>query len=293
MSTYCTYDMKGIKSEFADWVSNISPEYTPFISMLRKFPVSNTHFQWQTDSLSGMDVDNAIIEGADAGSFTGIPTTVISGYTQIMRKVVQVSDTANSIASYGREKELYYQLKKAAKELKRDHESIFLLKDQEGVTATSTTPSLSNSFGFMIDPANNLAASAATFEKDIFAATETLYTEGSEADIIMYSPELSLHFSSLQETGERHRIFKNDKRFEVEVNYLVDPLGQEYKLIPNRWLPTGVLYIFRAEDVSMAVLRAPQQTKLAKQGSSEKYMIEQEVGLRLANPLCAAVVTVA
>ncbi len=41
---FATYDMSGIKESFANWISNISPEYTPFGAMTRKEGVRNTHF---------------------------------------------------------------------------------------------------------------------------------------------------------------------------------------------------------------------------------------------------------
>ena len=294
MSTYMSYEMAGIKEEFADWVSNISPEYTPFISMIKKIPVKNTHFQWQTDELAAVDINNANLEGSAAVSKTLKETTVQSSYTQIMRKVVMVSDTANAVSSHGREKELFYQLKKAASELKRDNETIFLLPAQVGVGHSAAGKALTTSLGQQIDPTmKKEAVDEVDFEKELFALTAIGFIAGSEANIIMYNPSLAGLFAGLQEIGNRKRIFENDKRFVKQVEYLVDPLGQGYKLIPNRFVPVKTAYIFNTNDIGMAVLRAPKQEKLAKKGSSEKYMIEQEVGLRLNNPKAAMMLTIA
>lgn len=294
MTTYCTYSMKGIKEEFADWVSDISPEYTPFISMLTKFPVQNTTFNWQTDSLKAASSSHAFLEGSDAASVELAPTTVMTNVTQIMRKVVMVSDTAEAVSSYGREKELFYQLKKAAKELKRDNEAIFLLEAQDKVVGTSAAPAKTYSLGKMIDDSmkdvtgGSAAADGSDFEQKLFEATAKLFKEGSEADLIMYHPGMAKFFAGLQEkSGVRQRIFENDTRFVKQVEYIVDPLGQEFKCVPNRWCPKQIAYILNMKDVGMAVLRAPQQIKLAKTGSAQKYMIEQEVGLRLNNPKAA------
>lgn len=290
MSTYCSYDLVGTKAEFANWVSDISPEYTPFISMLNKFNVQNTMFQWQTDSLSAATTAHNYVEGSDAASVTLTPTEIKSNYTQIMRKVVMVSDTANAVSSHGREKELFYQLKKAAKELKRDNEAIFLLEAQAGSAGTASAASKTASLGKLIDPTMVVMFEDATFEDALFEATAKLFTEGAEADMIMYHPGLASRFAALQEkSGTRQRIFENDKRFVKQVEYIVDPLGQEFKCVPNRWLEPGLSYILNMKDVGMAVLRAPQQIALAKTGSSQKYMIEQEVGLRLNNPKSALI----
>ena len=46
-----SYDLNGKKLSFANWISNISPTDTPFISMTGKEGVTQTTFQWQTDVL--------------------------------------------------------------------------------------------------------------------------------------------------------------------------------------------------------------------------------------------------
>lgn len=289
MAIYQTYKMAGIKEDFADWVSNISPEYTPLISMIRKFPVHNTMYQWQWDVLSAMNPENAYAEASDASEVTLEPTKIVQNYTQIMRKVVFVSDSANAVSSHGREKELFYQLKKAAKELKRDNEGIFLLKDQAATAGAADSKRLTGSFGSLID--ETMKETADLTEDTLFKVTAKLYTEGADPSIIMYHPASANFFASLQEkSGTRMRIFENDKRFVKQVEYIVDPLGQELKCIPNRWNPEDATYIFNPSDLGMAVLRAPKKVALAKSGSAEKFMIEQEVGLRLNNPKAAALI---
>lgn len=294
-----TYSMAGIKEEFAEWVSNISPEYTPFISMIAKFPVKNTRFQWQQDTLADPDTANAVVEGDSAAGTALTPTVTKESYTQIMRKVVMVTDTANAVTSYGREKELFYQLKKAAKELKRDQESIFLLETNGSTYGSATVARKTKSLGEQID--STLAGTtfdwdstgATAFEDSLFGMTSALYTAGAEPTILMYNPAEAKFFAALQEsTGTRMRIFENDKRFVKQVETIVDPLGQEFRCVPNRWVAPGLIYCFNPADLGQATLRAPQRIKLAKDGSYEKYMIEQEVGLRLNNDKAAALMHV-
>ncbi|MCS5736960.1 DUF5309 domain-containing protein, partial [Herbiconiux daphne] len=114
-----SYELNGVKESFANWISNISPTDTPFVSMTGKESITNKYFQWQTDSL-GAVADNAWAEGSDADSATLKPTSVEKNVTQILRKVVQVSDTADALSSYGRGSELAYQMEKAGAEIKRD-----------------------------------------------------------------------------------------------------------------------------------------------------------------------------
>ncbi len=349
-----SYDQNGKKLSFANWISNLSPQECPFTSMTGKESINQTLFQWQTDSLSPVDEDNAQLEGAEAKAEALKNTAVLSNVTQILNKVVKVSDTANATANYGRGRELQYQMEKKGKELKRDLEWALLNNHIGGTSDAGTNGTLEhvshgtagaalNEFdasaltggykatngpgiaagaarrtdGFRglvgngadgktpdldtgavavleTDGADTIAIDGADYkaltEEKLFEMTYNLYLSGSEANIIMFHPMHAKFFSGLQEisTGSRARIFENTPKFSVYVSTVVDPLGREYKLIPNRWMPKTAIYAFNPKDWTQMVLRAPQRTKLAKDGSYEKWMIEMEVGLRHRNPYASA-----
>lgn len=361
-----SYDQNGKKLSFANWISNLSPQECPFTSMTGKESINQTLFQWQTDSLSPIDENNAQIEGHEAVAGPLQNTTVMSNVTQILNKVVKVSDTANATANYGRGRELQYQMEKKGKELKRDLEWA-LLNNFLGATSVINGTLQNVPYGDAGTPRNEVAVNATgggapeqtgygdgpftglsapvdgtgrrtdgyrglvgngaagnlpdpdtgavvvseatgtevppslaskftayLTEDDLFNMTYNLYLSGSEANIIMFHPMHAQFFSGLQEAnnGERARIFENTPKFSVYVSTVVDPLGREYKLIPNRWMPEDAIYAFNPKDWTQMVLRAPQRTKLAKDGSYEKWMIEMEVGLRHRNPYASAFMTI-
>ncbi|MCS5737468.1 DUF5309 domain-containing protein, partial [Herbiconiux daphne] len=78
---------------------------------------------------------------SDAEAGTLKSTTVEKNVTQILRKVVAVSDTADALSSYGRGSELAYQMEKAGAEIKRDLEWAFLNNGaaSEGLGALTAT----------------------------------------------------------------------------------------------------------------------------------------------------------
>lgn len=350
-----SYDQNGKKLSFANWISNLSPQEVPFTSMTGKESINQTMFQWQTDSLSPVAV-NAKIEGAVAVADGLNNTEVLSNVTQILNKVVKVSDTANATANYGRGRELQYQMEKAGKEIKRDLEFAFLNQVEGGTAKNLGLAAAGASNGFNLGntahgkaggPMQESTSAAGSFpvagnvgntelagdarmtagfrglvaakdaadpdtgaivhkatpasttdsltdaltEAELFDMTYNLYLSGSEANIIMFHPMHAKFFSGLQEVqgGQRARIFENTPKFSVYVSTVVDPLGREYKLIPNRWMPQDAIYFFAAKDWTQMVLRAPQRTKLAKDGSYEKWMIEMEVGLRHRHPYASGV----
>ncbi|AVJ48272.1 major head protein [Salmonella phage SeKF_80] len=307
-TTLVSYDLNGKKLSFANWISNLSPTETPFVSMTGKEAINQTLFQWQTDTLETANANNAVVEGSAAEAPVRSSTTVLSNVTQILRKVVRVSDTANALANYGRGQELQYQMEKAGKEIKRDLE-VALLRNGAKVDGSGTVARKTAGFKALVaakdaaDPdtgavVHKETATAATIlEAELFDLTYNLYLSGSNANIIMFHPKHAAFFASLMETpaagANRMKMFDGqDTKFNQYVSTIVDPLGQLFKLIPNRWMGESDIYFFTPSDWTQMVLRAPQRTKLAKDGSYEKWMVEMEVGLRHRNPYASGILTI-
>lgn len=307
-NTLISYDLNGKKLSFANWISNLSPTETPFVSMTGKESTIQTLFQWQVDELMAADVGNAVSEGSVADAQKRTPTKTLNNVTQILRKVVKVSDTANALANYGRGRELQYQMEKAGKEIKRDLEAIFLsAQEKDDGTGTGLgdggNPRKTAAFRALVAKIDEedddtgavvhkkIAGDEVT-EADIFDMTYNLYLSGACADIIMYHPKYASFFASLMEVGlaSRVKMFEGpETKFRHYVTEIIDPLGCAFKLIPNRWMPEDAIYFFAAKDWTQMVLRSPERVKLAKDGSYEKWMIEMEVGLRHRNPFASGV----
>ncbi|MGL5565103.1 MAG: SU10 major capsid protein [Plesiomonas sp.] len=341
MATLLTsYDLNGKKDSFASWISNLSPTDTFFVSVTGKEQVKNTLFQWQTDRLSAADKNNAQTEASNAVIGAIKKTTVKDNVTQILRKAVEVTDTADAVSTWGRDKELAYQMEKAGKEIKRDLEVILLQLDQAKTVGSAAQPQANKvsddgsesddakvdgaarktaSFGKLVAEISTVAAGknsnqsaqAATIkdedtgavvhmktgtkdsmtEDQLFDITYNLYLAGSDANVIMYHPKHASFFSALMEVGAaRGKLIDNmDTTLNKFVGSLIDPLGQQYKLVANRWMPEEAIYFFNPKDWTQMVLREPQRVKLAKKGSSERYMIEMEVGLRHRDPWASGI----
>ncbi|MGL5013620.1 MAG: SU10 major capsid protein, partial [Bacteroidales bacterium] len=227
-------------------------------------------------------------------------THVAHNFTQILRKVAHVSDTVASMSTYGRNKEMEYQMGKAGKELKRDMEFMYLGND-EGNIGTGALASKVAGFSALCAPEGyvDFSTGAKTHKKvevadingpwfrtsDLFDLTYNLYLAGSKANKIMFHPKHATTFSDFVsnniESGQTYRMFDNlDNKYNAQVTKIRDPLGQKYDLIPNRFMPDNKVYIFNEADWTQMILRAPTATKLSKQGSSNRYLLESEVGLR-------------
>lgn len=89
------------------------------LSNLKRKKASNTTHQWLTDSLAAASASNAQIEGDDATFTTATTAVLYSNQTQIARKTVEVSRTADTVRKYGRSETFAYEMAKKMKELKR------------------------------------------------------------------------------------------------------------------------------------------------------------------------------
>lgn len=160
MAIFHSYELHGRKLSFANWISNISPEETPFVSSTGKEAIDQIRFSWQVDRLAAVNPQNAVLEGSDAGDGPALkPTDVLNNNTQILRKVVFVSDTANATTNYGRGRELMYQLEKAGAEIKRDLEASFL---QNGPAVYGAYPPAAGAPGSQDIPGGSGQATAPT-----------------------------------------------------------------------------------------------------------------------------------
>src|SRR3954462_1547527 len=132
LGTFTTYSAIGNREDLSDVITNISPEDTPFMSMIGTGkPADATVFEWQTDSLAPADNTNAQIQGDDITDFGAVvPTVRVGNRTQISRKLCAVSGTQEAVDKAGRKAEMGYQMAKKSAELKLDMEKIMIGTNQ-------------------------------------------------------------------------------------------------------------------------------------------------------------------
>lgn len=125
-NTFETYDAVGNREELADTIYQITPEETPFLSLIGRKSVASTHPEWQTDTLGAVDTDNNQPEGNDWSYAAITPTTRVGNYTQISEKSLQISRTQENTSKAGRRSEVAREVAKKGVELRIDMEAIAL-----------------------------------------------------------------------------------------------------------------------------------------------------------------------
>lgn len=301
---YKTYDQVGIKEDISEVISNISPTKTPFQASLKSEKVNNTIFQWQEDSLASVDLTNARPEGFDATDASLSGTVMRSQYVQILSKTVRISTTADAVSTYGRAKETAYQVAKASAEIKRDLEAIMVGQVQAASAGTgnatgsaATARKMASVFGTdiaanpLISTATTItSAAAALSEQNILDANQALYTQGSEATIIMVKPADSVIIAGFQKSAGRYRQFTDDNRSVVNVvDLYVSPFGEQ-KVVINRFQLASTCLVVDPNNWRQITLRPWTRELLAKTGDSLRHLIVGEFSLKHTNYAATAVI---
>jgi hypothetical protein len=315
-NTFLTYSAKGIREDLSNVITNIAPEETPFLSNIGRQTVSNTLFEFQTDTLAAAAA-NAQLEGDDVGTFDAVVATVrVQNYCQISRKTIILSATEEVVNKAGRRSELAYQIAKRGSELKRDQEFI-MLQNTGAVAGDSTTARKTGSLlAFLktnIDfdttngasPTYTTLPSAARTDGTVRTFTETIlknviqkvWTAGGTPKILMVGPVNKQRVSGF--TGIASSRFNVDGGAKPAtligaVDIYVSDFGN-VSVIANRFQRERDAFVLDPDYAKMTVLRPYQQIELAKTGDADKRMLLVEFGLKVlaenAHGLAADLVT--
>jgi hypothetical protein len=278
-----TYDLVGKKEDVEDIIYDISPTDTPFLSSIGSSKATATVHQWQQDKLDS-PAANAAVEGAAAGTASATDTSIKSANTQIFKKVVEVSGTAQSIGLYGRADELARLVAKKGKEMKRDIEFAMVGAGQAGTAGNGTTArqltSAQNQIG--VATTNTNGTNRAFTETILLDVMQKVFIAGGNPNQLQVTPAHSLIVAGFAAASGRTRDFGVQKKVVNAVDLYVSPFG-EVAVVPNRFLQANSALVLDTEYWSRAVLRPMSTTVLAKDGDSDKRMMLTELTLVCEN----------
>jgi len=314
-NTFTSYSAKGIREDLSNVITNIAPEETPFQSNIGRETISNTLFEWQTDTLADA-ASNAQLEGDDVATFDSVTATVrLTNYAQISRKTIILSNTEEVVNKAGRRSELAYQIAKRGSELKRDQEFIFL-NGGVAVAGNTTTARVTASLGAFVktntdkqtngvDPSYTTLPNSARTDGNVRTFTETIlknviqkvWTAGGTPKILMTGPVNKQRVSGFSGiASSRYNINGGDRPATLigAVDIYVSDFGQ-VSVIANRFQRERDAWVIDPDYAKMTVLRPYQQIELAKTGDAEKRMLLVEYGLKVlaenAHGLAADLIT--
>ena len=299
-NTFTSFDAKGIRESLSDIISSIAPETTPFQSNVGSENVSNTYFEWQTDSLAATS-KTAQIDGDDVGSFDATSaTTRVGNYTHILRRTTIVADNLAAQDLAGRNDELSYQLAKRGKELKRDIEAV-LTDNNAQVAGNSSTARETAGLGAWIatndvfgsggasptgdgTDARTDGTQAAFTEAMLKDVMQAAFTAGGEPSLLMVGPHNKTVVSGFAGIAAQRYMAPNDSPTTIvgTADVYMSDFGT-LNVVPNRFQRDRDAFMLDPEYASVCYLRPIQQVELAKTGDAEKRMILAEFGLKVLN----------
>ncbi len=288
-NTYDTYDLVGGREDLADIIYNISPTDVPFQSNIGRGKATAILHEWQTDALASA-ASNAVIEGDDSAAEAQVATSRVSNRTQISKKVVLVTGTANATNKAGRGKsELSYLLAKAGKELKRDME-VDLTGKNAPVTGNASTARKLRGFESWVQTNASRGSGgsdhASTFvvtdgtqraftEAMMKTAMQSCFTNGGDPDCVMVGPFNKTKVSAFGGIATLYRDTAGSKgqaSIMGAADLYVSDWG-EVKIVPNRFQRDRTAMIIEKDKWAVSYLRPFRETKLAKTGDSDKVHI--------------------
>ena len=284
-NSYDSYDLVGAKEGLTNIIENISPTDVPFQSNIGRSKATSILHEFQTDSLSAA-ASNAVIEGDDSAAEAQVATARLSNRTQISKKVVLVTGTANATVKAGRGKnELSYMLAKAGKELKRDME-VDLCGKNPLVAGNATTARKLRGFESWVSTNTSYGTNGATnastgvvtdgtqrafTEAMLKTGLQKCFTEGGDPDCVMVGPFNKQKVSGMSGIATLHRQVNGNGQASImgAADLYISDWG-EVKIVPNRFQRDRTALIIEKDKWAVAYLRPFRQEKLAKTGDSDK-----------------------
>jgi hypothetical protein len=306
-NTFTSFDAAGIRESLADVIANISPEEVPLQSNVGSENVSNTYFEWQTDSLASTST-TARIDGDDVSSFDSTSaTTRVGNYTHILRRTLIVADNMGAQDLAGRNDELAYQLAKRGKELRRDIEAT-LTDNNAQVAGNSSTARETGGLGAWIatndvfqtggttdgasptgDGTDARTDSSADGQADfteamLKTAMQNAFTAGGQPSILMVGPHNKTVVSGFAGIAAQRYQAPSDAPTTIigAADVYLSDFGT-LNVVANRFQRERDAFLLDPEYASVCYLRPIQQVELAKTGDAEKRMVLAEFGLKVTN----------
>ena len=307
-NTEKTYDVSTIREDLQDAYISISSTETPFQAAIGRKSVSNTYYEWPVVDLAA-PTTNRVLEG-EAAPGNDAPTNAnrMGNYTQISDKVVEVSDTADSVNGAADIQTVAKQVAFKLKELKRDMEVMLLsnVAANAGAAATARVTAglpafLTSNVSRGVGGANgtlsgttsgypNAAATDGTARalteqmlKDVIAAC---WNNGAEPSIVLCGSAVKQKISStFTGSATKYQDMTDKKKLVAAIDIYVSDFGT-LQIVPSRFLETRTVaardvFVLDPNYARMTFLQNVKQRPLARTGHAERRLISVEYGLQV------------
>lgn len=304
-NTNLTFATIGIREDLAEKIYLVAAEDTPFTSNIGTTSATATFHEWQTHALASAIDTNAVLEGDDSTIDAATRTVRVGNRTQISDKTASVSGTNQAVDQAGRSSEMAFQLVTKGTELARDIEkqmlsnkpsvagSTTLARQSAGMLAwleTNTERGVGGSDGGfssgVVDAATNGTLRNFT-ETLLKAAQQSAFATGGKPTQLYMDGALKQTFSGFGGISATRVNTTIDANAQTSIIGAADVYVGDFgtlTAIPHPYGTTGRDVI--GVDTSMvakSILRPMASMELAKNGDSERRLLNEEYCLEVKN----------
>jgi hypothetical protein len=302
-----TYDVTTIREDLSDAMASISPTECIFMSTVGTRNVDNTYFEWSEVDLAAAATNNQI-EG-DSGLANDDATNGVrkGNYTAISAKVVEISDTSNSVSGVANAQTTAKQVAYKLSELKRDQEKMALNNVSANAGASGTARATAGLPAFLTsnvaratggaNPTTsgtgeagfpNAAATDAA-SGDMRAITEALlktviascWDNGADPSVVLCGSSQKQTISGFTGNATRYKEAE-DSKLNAAIDVYISDFG-ELQIVPARHVRSRDVFVLDPNYASIAYLQTATQKELARTGLSERRMISVEWGVQVTS----------
>jgi len=302
-NAFDTYTAKGNREDLSNMIYNIDPFDTPGVSAIGRSNVSNTVFDWQTESLPSVST-TAELEGFELSRSASTPTVRQSNICQIMKRDATVSGSQQGMNSAGRANEMAHQMALSAKALKRDVEKVIFGTNAGKTAGDATTARTTRTVESWLSTNSNRGTGGADAASETAGATDgtqrdltetllkntlqTCYTNGAEPTMLMVGPVNKVVVSGFTGRSSARQNIAADT-VQQSVTVYASDFG-EIKVIPSRWIRERTALLLDPNFAAVAYFRNFQRKPIADIGDAKTEMLIVEFGLEMKNEAAHGVI---
>ena len=306
-----TYDVSTIREDLSEALASVSPLETVFMSAIGTRSVDNTFFEWSEVDLAAA-ATNTQIEG-DVGLSNSAPTNAVrkGNYTNISAKVVEVSDTNQSVNGVANAQTVAKQVAYKLSEMKRDMEKMCLSNVAGNAGASGTARVTAGLPAFLTTNASRGTSgadgttsgsgtsgypNAAATDGTQRTITEALlkgviadcWDQGATPSIVLCGSSQKQTISTFTGNATRYKEAEDSKLNAAIDVYISD--FRELQIVPARHIRSRDVFVLDPSYAEIAYLQTAKQKPLARTGLSERRLISAEWGLQITSEKAHGVV---
>ena len=291
----------GNREDLSDVMWDVSPTETPLLTMCGKNTATAVTHDWLTDILETAAA-NVNIEGNDRTGTQAASRVRLSNVCQILSKDAFITGTQEKVLKGGGVKsEMAYQLARRLKAIKRDGEFAMIGTSNAKVAGSESVAREMATFDAYLVTNNQLAAGSSAPTGDgtdvsDFAGTDRALTEtifegglqdlytnsgGNESVTAIVGATDKGKISDFTTAATRF-VTSDDQSLVASIDVYVGDF-HTVRIVPDRFIKAGLLYIVDSEYVKCSELRPVHSFDLARLGDTERKQVIWEWTLEVSN----------